>query len=276
MTVIKQYNSSTSAWETIVVGAQGDKGDKGDTGAKGDTGDTGPSGVVAVTAPITNSGTSTSANIGVTAGSTSAAGVLQLTDSTTSTSTTTAATANSVKLAVDRFEEYLQMSSTAMDVFPRLITTASINNISGQARVTYFTAPMNMTVSQITMISGAGASSGLTLARFGLYDATTLVARTASDTTIFNSTNTAYTRSFDTTGGFPATFDLVAGTRYGVAVIVVGTPGTIVGIQHVATAGAVLVGLTPRISGITGSLSDFQTNTPPVGGTNLINFARLS
>jgi hypothetical protein len=56
------------------TGLKGDKGDKGDTGAtgstgpKGDTGATGaqgPSGVIAVTAPITNSGTSTSANIGI-------------------------------------------------------------------------------------------------------------------------------------------------------------------------------------------------------------------
>jgi hypothetical protein len=52
-------------------GIQGVKGDTGATGAKGDKGDTGdtgpqgPSGVIAVTAPITNSGTSTSANIGI-------------------------------------------------------------------------------------------------------------------------------------------------------------------------------------------------------------------
>jgi hypothetical protein len=44
------------------VGAQGAKGDKGDKG------DTGSSGVIAVTAPITNTGTSTSANIGINAG----------------------------------------------------------------------------------------------------------------------------------------------------------------------------------------------------------------
>jgi hypothetical protein len=56
------------------TGLKGDKGDKGDTGAtgatgaKGDTGNTGaqgPSGVVSVTAPITNSGTSSAANIGI-------------------------------------------------------------------------------------------------------------------------------------------------------------------------------------------------------------------
>jgi hypothetical protein len=46
-------------------GEQGIQGVKGDKGDKGDTGDTGPSGVVSVTAPITNTGTSTAANIGI-------------------------------------------------------------------------------------------------------------------------------------------------------------------------------------------------------------------
>lgn len=85
----------------VVVSSVGVQGAKGDTGATGATGAQGPSGVIAVTAPITNSGTSTSANIGVSAGSTSTAGVLQLTDSTSSTSTTTAATPNAVKTAYD-------------------------------------------------------------------------------------------------------------------------------------------------------------------------------
>jgi hypothetical protein len=40
-------------------------GNAGPQGIPGDTGPTGPSGVIAVTAPITNTGTSTSANIGV-------------------------------------------------------------------------------------------------------------------------------------------------------------------------------------------------------------------
>jgi len=46
-------------------GPQGIQGIQGTTGATGATGATGPSGVIAVTAPITNSGTSTSANIGI-------------------------------------------------------------------------------------------------------------------------------------------------------------------------------------------------------------------
>jgi len=92
------------------TGLKGDKGDKGDTGAtgatgaKGDTGDIGaqgPSGVVTVNAPLTNAGTSSAANLSISAGTTSAAGALQLTDSVSSTSTTTAATPAAVKTAYD-------------------------------------------------------------------------------------------------------------------------------------------------------------------------------
>ena len=236
----------------------------------------GPSGIIAVTAPITNSGTSTSANIGVSSASTSSAGVVQLTDSTTSTSTTTAATPNSVKVAVDRSLQYLHSSSTALDVFPRILVVTASTNVSGQARVTYFTAPYNMTVSQITFIGSTVASSGLTLARFGLYDETTLVARTASDTTLFNTINTIYTRSFDTAGGYPATFNLVAGTRYGVGMIVVGTtPGNFLALSYSTPIAGTYLSLTPRISGFTPGQTDLPT-TPPTASIGSVVFARLS
>ena len=91
----------TNSITTASDGPQGPAGPTGATGATGATGPAGSSGVVAVTAPITNSGTSSSANIGISAGTTSAAGALQLTDSVASTSTTTAATPNAVKTAYD-------------------------------------------------------------------------------------------------------------------------------------------------------------------------------
>ena len=65
------------------------------------TNDQGDITAVNVTAPITGGGTSGAVTIGVDAGTTSAAGVVQLTDSTSSTSTTTAATPNAVKSAYD-------------------------------------------------------------------------------------------------------------------------------------------------------------------------------
>jgi hypothetical protein len=107
------------------TGLKGDKGDKGDTGAtgstgatgaKGDTGDQGPSGVVTVNAPLTNAGTSSAANLSISAGTTSAAGALQLTDSVASTSTTTAATPNAVKTAYDFADTKLLKYATPWQV----------------------------------------------------------------------------------------------------------------------------------------------------------------
>ena len=63
-----------------VTGSAGATGAKGDTGAAGATGAQGPSGIIAVAAPITNSGTSTSANIGINAATTSAPGSMSAAD----------------------------------------------------------------------------------------------------------------------------------------------------------------------------------------------------
>lgn len=61
-----------------------------------------PARSISTTAPLTGGGDlSANRTLAVSAGSTSAAGVLQLTDSTSSTSTTTAATPNAVKTAYD-------------------------------------------------------------------------------------------------------------------------------------------------------------------------------
>lgn len=57
----------SSSDESIIVysGEQGPAGPAGPTGATGATGNTGPSGVIGVTPPITNTGSSTSAQIGI-------------------------------------------------------------------------------------------------------------------------------------------------------------------------------------------------------------------
>jgi hypothetical protein len=44
MTVIRQWNAGTSAWEVVLVGAQGATGPQGATGAQGAQGDAGPQG----------------------------------------------------------------------------------------------------------------------------------------------------------------------------------------------------------------------------------------
>jgi hypothetical protein len=214
----------------------------------------------------------------LTAASTSVVGVVQLTDSTTSTSTTTAATANAVKTAVERVRDSLSSSSSALDVYSRTSTLGGVASVSGTVYFTFFTPATNMTITTISYAVAATTSSGLTLSRFGLYtfDGTTatLVARTNSTaTTTFNTANTVYARTFDTTGGYPASYDLVAGTRYAIALIGVGTtPGNIVGATGVAT----VLALAPRLNGALASQSDLPTSTSSFGAPTALYWGRVS
>jgi len=161
------------------TGLKGDKGDKGDTGAtgatgaKGDTGDTGPqgsSGVVTVNAPLTNAGTSSAANLSISAGTTSAAGALQLTDSTSSTSTTTAATPNAVKSAYEIGNRGLPFISGyyyASQIPVVGFGTPSVNT-------TYYTpffVPVTTTFDRIAVRTGS-TFSGTSSTRIGIYNST--------------------------------------------------------------------------------------------------------
>ena len=91
---------------------------------------------------------------------------------------------------------------------------------AGTSYFTYFTPLTTATVGNISVSSAGTISTGATLIRFGLYTvnestgALTLVARTASDVTIFSAINTLYTRAFSVTGGYPSTYTLQQGTRY--------------------------------------------------------------
>jgi hypothetical protein len=165
----------------------------------------------------------------------------------------------------------------AVETFPRM-TIGFLVITTGNVLYSFFTPLATVTVSQITMLSGGTAASGLTLARMGLvtYDeatgSATLVARCASDTTLFTATRTAYTRSFDTAGSFPSSYQLVAGTRYGIALLCVGTTmPTIQGNAGLAEMSA----LTPRLSAIRTSQSDLSTTTAANSQSQVL-YARLS
>jgi hypothetical protein len=167
--------------------------------------------------------------------------------------------------------------ASGLDVYPRgEAATGSSGGTSGQIFWIFFTPTVSFTVSSITFCSGTIAGSGLTLARMGLYtyDETTvtLVARTASDTTLFAATNTAYTRSLATAGGYPATYTLTAGTRYGAAVIAVGTTAPNFAGRTVTTS---VGGQTPRMAASLSSQTDLvTTGTPGTAQANI--YARLT
>jgi hypothetical protein len=176
--------------------------------------------------------------------------------------------------ALNRF---LNFPAAGIDIYPRgELSNATTRQDAGNPFYTFFTPAVTVTVSAITMTVTANVGSGLTLARMGLYkfDETTatLVARTANDTTLFTTSTTAYTRSFDTAGGYPASYTLVAGDRYGVAAFCAGTtlPGLIAK-QINFSAG----NLSPRIAAASTSASDLPTSTT-VGNSNTVIWARLT
>ena len=362
MSQLKYWNGT--AWVTAVVGAQGP------------TGDTGPSGVIAVTAPITNIGTSTSANIGVdqtalviaktqvsgtavvvadlasasvnfasTAGtaifatnagtasysvasgtavyannsgtavySTNAGTAVYATNAGTAVYATNAGTAvfantagtaapsahasthasdgsDAVTLAqsqvtnletdlgarptVETILAFNNQSSTAIEPVSR-ISISSVAVTAGRINYAFFSPLKNLTVSQITMGSGGTAGVSLTLARMGLhtFDGTTitLVAQTASDTTLFTTAFTNYTRSFNTAGGYPSTYTLLAGQRYALSFIVTGTTmPSIVGNSSFLN----VTGLEPRTAALRSSQTDLLVTDTPVN-SGLYYWSRVS
>lgn len=201
----------------------------------------------------------------------------------TSLATPTASTDAATKGFVDSANSatargILHQASTFVETNSRHVGGNSGNTTTGIAYFTFFTAQTSLTVSQIAMSSGTTQASTVTTARMGLYtvdssDNITLVARVASDTSLFTSSNTVYTRSFDTTGGYPSTYDIVAGTRYAVGVIVVASTapsysGTV--------ASAAVMALAPRVNGAATSLTDLPTSRSTYSTTTIAVWARLS
>lgn len=220
------------------TGATGARGDSvtGPTGARGIDGGVGPTGSTGATGAQGSDGavgpTGAASTVAGPTGSTGPAG--SAASATTDASLLTTGTLADARLSSavalhSALNAYHSGPASGLDIYPRgeaANLTMTLNN--GAVYFSFFTPFVTITVSSITMASGTStAASGLTLARMGLYtfDETTatLVARCASDTTLFTTISTAYTRSFSTAGGYPASYQLTAGTRYGVAILFTGT-----------------------------------------------------
>lgn len=233
---------------STVTGPTGPTGPTGSQGDLGPTGPTGPQGVIAGTSPVVyDAGTST------------------------------------VSFDTDAYETTLigstNQGSTTVDVFPR------IGNFTGTPSsettyFTFFTPRITTTVTSISVASASTQTTGQSLVRFGLYTVdgsgnATLVARTASDSTIFSALNTVYTRTFSTTGGYPANYTLTAGTRYAIGVVVVAaTVGTVYTAFNAIPAP--LSTLSPRVTGLVASTSDLPTSATSYSTSTVGIWARLS
>ena len=112
---------------------------------------------------------------------------------------------------------------------------------------------VNTTVNTITYYSGSVASmTGCSYAKFGLYTfneatgALVLVAATASVTTVFSATSTAYSLTFSTANSLPSSYTLQAGSRYAITYVVVYTGGSFSLMQYTPSA-TYISALAPRI-----------------------------
>jgi len=268
------FDGTNNAW--VEVSASGFSGIQGTTGTQG------------VSSPITNSGTTTAAVIGINAATTSVVGAVQLEDSVSSTSVVKAATPNSVRTAyvlgsgfLANYQTKVGQTSSTIDVPDRYNVLHSYNGYSGYITFSFFTPLETMTISQITMGNSSIPAASCTAARMGLYtfDGTTatLVARTANDTTLFNSIYTSYTRSLSTTGGYPSTYTLTSGTRYAFAYIVVAaTMPTIYNAPLGDNNAGVIGALSPRISGVRTGQTDLLASTTINGPSDQVPWFRGS
>ena len=172
----------------------------------------------------------------------------------------------------------LNQSLAVVDVYPRT-GNSNATVTSGTAYLTFFTPMWSATISSLSIVSATTIASGTSLARIGLYtfDGTTatLVARTASDTSLLSTANTVFTRALSSVGGFPETYTLQAGTRYALGFIFVGsTPGTIY--TAFASLPAAISSLAPRVGGAIPLQSDLPATGASFTSTTVIPWGRLS
>lgn len=137
--------------------------------------------------------------------------------------------------------------TAGIENIPRRIALAGNQAGTGNLRLSYFTAPRSATINAINAICGPTAAASLTYGALGIYEVTNVatgalgdrLAITAEDLTTW-AQQTAYSRPL------AASVDLVAGTRYAIGCLFVGTTTpALLGIATQATGGNVMANEAP-------------------------------
>jgi hypothetical protein len=161
-------------------------------------------------------------------------------------------------------------------VFNRLLcTSTSAGASNGNFRGPYFKCRKSQTITKIRTVVGGTNQVGATLCRIGLYtvdasDNLTLVASTANDTTLWNTTNTVYETALS------SSYAVTRGVRYAIGMLVVGSsqaPGFLG-----FTLGNSAIGNTlPRTGFLIGSQTDLPSSISvgSMTGSNVITYAAL-
>jgi lysophospholipase L1-like esterase len=181
------------------------------------------------------------------------------------------------------YERVELSKQTGLDIPERDLATGTNVVTLGKDQLYWrlFVPQQDIVVTAAAMASTATTSAGLTLAKYGLYhigrtlntDVTEMsfmpLAKTASDTTMFNSANTLYQKSWDTTGGWPSAVRLVRSERYAVSYLIAGTTAPTV-VSSAAFMRAQSNGSTvfPIIGGTFGGLGTLTEIPDYVNGTS--------
>lgn len=177
----------------------------------------------------------------------------------------------STVLLPDDIQSLQAASSTSPDqltsgqnTIPRYNCGSAVSMGASQSmRLTYFTASVSGTFTQLKTISSTTAAGATpSLCKMGLYsvDASgngTLVASTASDTTLWSAANTVYTSATQ------ASYTVTKGQRYALAVLVVTAAAvpTVVGASMAGSAAAnATMAESPRLAGALNGQSDLPAS----------------
>ena len=120
-------------------------------------------------------------------------------------------------------------STRHLDVgVPAALVSANLGVSSDRMVLVRFSVSRKITVNTVQVASDSTASAGLTSARLGIYACgddgdNWAMGRSADDTTLFNTGQTLYSKTLDTTDGWPAAITLVPGRFYAASVGLVGT-----------------------------------------------------
>lgn len=158
----------------------------------------------------------------------------------------------------DHFDAVDVGGESTMSRFEANSRTHALSN--GVTWLTFFTATKTEEISQVRTVSGSTAAVGATLCRIGIYEVdayenVTLVASTASDTSLWIATNTVYTKSLS------ASFVKRAGVRYAVGLLVVGSSTAPTMLGYASTSGTVSTELAnaPRLTTYIPTASDLSS-----------------
>lgn len=153
--------------------------------------------------------------------------------------------------------------ATGFETMDRTWADMAVTTGSGNVKLSYFNAPYSFLCTGCRSITSNTAAATVTLIRNGLYivdfttGALTLVAATANDPTQYTSIATSYPKLWTTP------VQLVAGQRYAVAILFVGTTAPTIGGRQPGGGFAAEMGLAPRLSGQQTGQSDLQATIAP-------------